>query len=458
MVSGDLALVDSSDWFEPGPEDTMWEVSVLAAILQGFPDVGLIRRYVTSNDFAHPANAAVWDAITAMDDENVKPTMTMVVSRMGNEAHRLLPGGPLYLHRMVSAQEVLPYQAEHYAAKLRTVSMRRQIRDMGLRSVQMVQDVEADPEEFLDRMQAWVDQARTGQVVEAQTAASVLEQVIDIAEHGQDSAPTTAWSDLDELIGGWYPKALTIVGARPGTGKSLFLENAATDLTRRHGVDVLFISLEMSRVEIVQRTTAHTARVPLTALRAGRGAIDETMWGKIQTAGQEMQGDRVFYVDKPGQSLSDVRREVIQAQRQAKRDGRRLAMVAIDYVGRMRARDQRVSRQQQIGEIVDGLKDIAGEFDLHVLLAAQLNRNGEARQNKQPMLADLRESGDLEQTADNVILLHEEEIVDDHGKLVKSEEVQVIVAKQRNGPTGIRTLQKWGHYACLRQMARPGQI
>ena len=134
-----------------------------------------------------------------------------------------------------------------------------------------------------------------------------------------------------------------------------------------------------------------------------------------------------------------------------------MGLVAVDYIQRVRARDMRLSRQVHLGEVIDGVKDLAQQYDLHALIPAQLNRQSEGRPDKRPLLADLREAGDLEPTADNVILLHEEDI-DVGGKMQKSGEVEVVVAKARNGPTGMRTLQKRGEYAKLAQMVPPNMV
>lgn len=446
MVTTDL--MEAAD-----PTDSeWWERAVIAAILQGYNDLPALKRLITRTDFASTFGGGLWDIIVRLDADGETPTMAAVIQRLGNHVHRL-PGGPVYLSDLTYSSEIVPGQAEMYAHEIRKASLRRQVGQIGVRLVQSVQDLGTDPDDAIARNQDWLDKIRERQQLGSAYTKSALEMVIDTAEKGERGAPTTAWSDLDSLMGGYHRGAVTIVAGRPGTGKSLFGENAATDLVRRHGQHALLISLEMSEYELTQRTMSHTAKVLLSSLRAGRHHLTEKDWDGIRNAIPQMEEDRTRLTIQAGggQTLLDIKAGIVQAHRRAQKAGTRLGLVVVDYIGRVRSTNGRLSRQDHLTEVIDGIKDVTQQYDTHSLVLAQLNRQSEGRADKRPQMSDLRDTGSLEQTGDNVILLHEDEIDTGGGRMQKSGEIDLILAKQRNGPTGHRTLQKMGEYAKLVQ-------
>jgi len=186
--------------------------------------------------------------------------------------------------------------------------------------------------------------------------------------------------------------------------------------------------------------------VKLTSIRNGKHALTDQDWEKIAKASPQVEAAHLTFIDEPTQTVGSIVTAARQAAQRAKRHGRHLSLVAVDYAGLVTKTNPRIQRHEHIGEVTRGMKKLAKELGCTVLLAAQLNRDGKDRHNSLPQLTDLKESGDLEQDADVVILLHEEEVDG-----VGNGEVKLLVAKQRNGPTGVRTLYKWGHYAVLRE-------
>jgi len=448
-VSTEVEAVDALD----GPEDAWWERAVVGAVLQGYNDIPRLKRLVDRHDFANPMHGYLWQLAVDLDADGEVPSVAMFIARMGGHVHRL-PDGPVFLTDLNGDTTILSFQAEHYARKLRECSLLRQSGEVGLRMVQAVRTPGSDPERLLASTQEWLDRIRERRETN-DVKPSALEAVVDIAQNGNQRVPTTAWSDFDNLFRGWTPGGVTIVAGRPGAGKSLFAENAVTDLVRRHQQHALIVSLEMTEQEITQRTLAHTAGVNLTSILTGGDALGPKDWDRINRALPKMRADRDYLtvVDDGGQTILDIKSAIVAAHRRAHRAGNRLGIVAIDYIGLVRAVNPRLSRQQHIGEVIVELKALAKQYDTHLLVLAQLNRNPEGRQDKRPQVSDLRESGDLEQTADNVWLLWEEE-VEINGKMEKSDDVEAILGKQRNGPTGVRSLIKFGEYARLSQPER----
>jgi replicative DNA helicase len=424
-------------------ETEEYERALLGAVLDGFRDVPALTRIVSEADFYQPRNGQVWRAIVAVHEKGDLPNPLTVFHHMGTAAHQL-PQGAIYLTGLHAPGP--PEQAPFYAAKVRDASVRRQIADLGNRCHQIVTDYDKSPQELLESITQWAEGIETYGGREPVKVGSVLEKVIDIAQHGEADALPTPWSELNDLVGGWYPGQFITVAARPGVGKSIALENIATDAARRHRRQVLFVSLEMSATEITQRTMAHTAGVELRKLRTGTANDHE--WDKINRAAKEIAATPLEFADSPNQTISMIRASALAANQEAKRSSSKLGLIVVDYLTLITPRDQKISRQQQVGEMTRGLKLLGRELQVPVICAAQLNRQSVSRAQSLPILSDLREAGDIEQDSDVVIFLHED-FIEVNGHLEPSDEVKVIVAKQRAGPLGTRTLRKFGHYSRL---------
>ncbi len=426
-----------------------FERALLGAVLAGYRDVRELTRTVNGSDFASPQHETIWQTALALHAEG-KPTSPLeVMHAMGTEAHRL-PSGATYL---TDLQAPVVVQAPFYAQQVRDASIRRQIAGLGIRCQQIVRDVDTEPADLVARIRAWSDEIGTAPTRETSTVGDVLEKVIDIAQHGQPHGQPTPWAELTSLLRGWFPGQLVTFGARPGVGKTIALENVATHAARA-GDWVLFVSLEMSPEEVLLRTMAHTAGVDLSKLQRGNQWLSEHDWKSIERASGVIEETKIRFADQPSQTLASIRANVADLSQEAKRKGERLGMVVVDYIQLITATSKRgESRQQQLGAITRGLKLLAREFDVPVITAAQLNRAPMSRSNPMPMLSDLREAGDIEQDSNVVILMHEE-TVDDGGQSVATGEIKLVVAKNRNGPRGTVTVQRWGHYA---KLTAPGQ-
>jgi len=236
-----------------------------------------------------------------------------------------------------------------------------------------------------------------------------------------------------------------MIAARPALGKSTMALDVCRTASIKHGLTSVIFSLEMSRNEIVMRLLSAEAQVPLQHMRSG--TMSESDWSKLAGKMGTVSDAPLFIDDSPNMNLMEIR---AKCRRLKQRHDLRL--VVVDYLQLMSSGKRVESRQQEVSEFSRSLKLLAKELDVPVIAVSQLNRGPEQRQDKRPMLADLRESGSLEQDADMVLLLHREDFYERESP--RAGEADFIVAKHRNGPTATITVAFQGHYSRFVDMAQ----
>lgn len=240
----------------------------------------------------------------------------------------------------------------------------------------------------------------------------------------------TGFTDLDEITSGLQRGDLLIVAGRPSMGKTAFAMNLARNAVKESEDEgaVAVFSLEMSSQQIAMRMLASEARVNMKNLRTGRFSAED--WRKLAGASGALAESSIFVDDTPAISVLELRSKC----RRLKREAKNLNLVVIDYVQLMSGRADAERREQEISEITRSLKGLAKELDVPVVALSQLNRSLESRADKRPMMSDLRESGAIEQDADVIMFIYRDEV---YNKKPDNEGLaEVIIAKQRNGPTG----------------------
>ena len=271
-----------------------------------------------------------------------------------------------------------------------------------------------------------------------------LERLFDRGE--MITGVPTGYVDLDERLYGLQPSTLVIVGARPAVGKTAFALGMAAHAAMEARVPTLVFSLEMSHEELTQRLLVSEARVDAGRIRNGR--LADSDWPKISQAIARLGDAPLFIDDNPNLTVMEMR---AKARRLKAREGG-LGLIIVDYLQLMSSRATAENRQIEVSSISRGLKILARELEVPVVALSQLSRNLEMRADKRPQLADLRESGSLEQDADVVLFLYRDEIYNPESPDRGSAEV--IVAKHRNGPTGKCQLAFLDHYTRFANMAR----
>jgi len=235
----------------------------------------------------------------------------------------------------------------------------------------------------------------------SQTLADIMPAVIERIEQGHLHGLSTPWPDVDGYLNGLRPGEFTIIAGRPAQGKSLAAQNLATHFTHTHDKHVYFVSMEMPAVQIGTRILSDVTSIEQDALASPKAMEIGGRWGRIQTRMDRLTDKRLHITAKPSQSMAQIAREA-----NALHTKHGLGLVCVDYIQLMRPRDSKQIREQQVGEFARGLKILALELNVPVVGLSQFNRQAGARNSGPPVLSDLRESGSLEQDADNVIGLH----------------------------------------------------
>jgi len=268
------------------------------------------------------------------------------------------------------------------------------------------------------------------------------------AEKKAVTGVATGFDDLDVMMAGMQRGDLIVVAGRPSMGKTAFSMNVAQNASIRAddtGVVAVF-SLEMSAQQIAMRMLAVEARVDMQHLRTGSFSASD--WSRLAGASGSLAESAIFVDDTPSISVMEVRSKC----RRLKREEKRLDLVVIDYLQLMSGRSDSERREQEISEITRSLKGLAKELDVPVIILSQLNRSLESRADKRPMMSDLRESGAIEQDADVIMFIYRDEV---YNKKPENEGIaEIIVAKQRNGPTGIVKLTFLKKYTRFENHAR----
>jgi replicative DNA helicase len=431
------------------PHNLEAEESLLGAMLLSRDAVAAAIERCSAADFYKPSHARVFEAITTLYGQGEAVDAITVADELHRAGTLEDLGGTAVLLALQSNTPAISSAGryarivEEHALLRRLIGVANDISDLGY-------SLPEDVTQAVDQAESMVFEVAQRRTTD--TVASLQEllgQSLDRLEelYGRGESITgvpTGYHDLDEQLAGLQPSNLVVVGARPSMGKTAlalgFAANAAVQ-----GTPVLFFSLEMSHLEIAQRVLCAEARVDAARMRNGR--LLDGDWPKISHAIGRIGNAPLHIDDNPNVTVMDIR---ARARRMKAREG--LGLVVVDYLQLMSGRLSAENRQVEISEISRGLKILARELEIPVVALSQLSRNLESRSDKRPMLADLRESGAIEQDADVVMFIYRDEVYNpdsaDRGS------AEVIIAKHRNGPTGSVELAFVANYARFANMAR----
>lgn len=261
---------------------------------------------------------------------------------------------------------------------------------------------------------------------------------------------------LDELTSGFRDNDLIIIAARPGMGKTALALNVCTNILLNLKKPILFFSLEQDREQLIRRMLSAVAGVPHSKLDLGTGLTTKD-WQQLESARQSLSEVEFFIVDRPNVTLEDMMSQIRRINRELRdrsnEPNDKLAMVVVDYLQLVKPSRERTSRVIELGEVSRGLKALAKEFRIPVVSVAQLNRNVENRENKRPRMADLRDSGEIEQDADLILFIYRDEVYDEESS--EKGKAEIIIGKHRNGPRGDVKLD---FQANLMKFANEGEV
>ena len=432
------------------PHNLQAEESLLGAMLLSRDAIVDAVEICGADDFYKPAHGHVFDAVTSLYGRGDPVDPVTVADELRRADLLEAIGGPPTLVTLQANTPAIS-NAARYARIVEEHALLRRLIGVAGEIAELGYDVPEDVSSAVDRAESMVFEVAQRRVTDTtrplrDLLAASLDRLEALYDRGETiTGVPTGFTDLDERLSGLQPSNLIIVGARPAMGKTSFALNIAAHAAMDARTPVLVFSLEMSHLEITQRLICAEARVEASRMRNGR--LHDTDWGKISHAVGRLGEAPIYIDDNPMITVMDIR---AKARRLKSREG--LGLVVVDYLQLMSGRSSAENRQVEISEISRGLKILARELQVPVVALSQLSRQLEMRADKRPQLADLRESGALEQDADVVMFLYRDEVYNsespDRGT------AEVIVSKHRSGPTGITQLAFLDHYTKFANMAR----
>jgi len=434
MATPESQLLDQSQPSEQRmlPSDMLAEQCTLGGMLLSQEAIADVFDAVRGPDFYAPKHEIIYSAILELFNRGEPTDVITVTDQLSKTGELVRAGGADYLHTLTS---IVPTAANaaFYADIVQEKATLRRLIEVGTKIAQMGYTAQGDITELVNQAQSDVYAvSKAGAGEDYVPLFDSIDAAVELMENAQKRGGEmvgvpTGFQKLDEMTHGLHPGQLIILAARPAVGKSTLALDIARHASIKHNKPVIFFSLEMGRAEIAMRLLSAESRIYLQAMR--KGNLSDNDWSRIASVRGEINSAPLYIDDSPNMTLVEIR---AKCRRLAKRVG--LEMIVIDYIQLMTSGKKVESRQQEVSEFSRALKLLAKELGVPVIAISQLNRNSERSENKKPELSHLRESGSLEQDADVVVLLHRDDIAK------KEEErdglAELIVAKQRNGPTG----------------------
>jgi replicative DNA helicase len=414
------------------PQNVEAEQSVLGCMLLDREAVLRCEEMLRPEDFYREAHRRIFAAMIDLHERGEAVDMITLSEHLGRAGQLEALGGFSYLADLGNAVPSAA-NAVHYARIVQEKATLRRLLAAAADVERSVYDGADDAAEILDQAgNAFFQLAQERRQQPFAALRDVLvgafERIEFLWEHkGEVLGVPTGLKRLDEMTTGLNPSELVILAARPSVGKTTLVLNWAAHAAQRK-IPVGLFSLEMSREQLAMRLLASEARVDMQRLRSGY--LLERDWGPLSNALSRLSESPILIDDTPNISILDLR---ARARRMRSEHG--IGLLIIDYLQLMHTRGRAESRQQEISEISRSLKALARELECPVLACSQLSRAVEMREGRRPQLSDLRESGAIEQDADVVIFIYRDPEAEKDDQ--RRDEVELIVAKQRNGPTGV---------------------
>ncbi len=418
------------------PQDLEAERSVLGSCLLQNDTIDDVLTLVRRSYFYSDAHQKLFGAMLAMYERGVRGIDAVTVSHELEKRNELEDiGGTLAIIQIL---ETVPHaaHAEYYARIVRDKWLQRTLIDACTETLRESYDSSDEMDDILARaeqrvfgiveQQESIDKFALKDILE-DTFARIFERM---DQEGTISGLHTGFDSLDGLTSGFQPSELIVLAARPSMGKTALVCNFALSVARDTNSGVLLFSLEQSKLELAERLLCIQARINGHKLR--QGDLDPEEQFALTEASNEMRSFPIFIDDTAGRTISQI---AAVSRRLKRRDG--IGLVIIDYLQLIESDDRGMPREQQIATITRRLKFLAKDLSIPVIALAQLNRGVEQREDKRPRLADLRESGAIEQDADIVMFLHRPEAYNPEDR---PGEADLIIAKNRSGPIGTAPL------------------
>lgn len=408
------------------------EVATIGSLLLDNEAIATVLRYLRANDFYKTAHQKIFGAIVAMFQRGERADLITLTEELRGEGNLESCGGAAYISSLTSA---VPTAAniEYYSKIVHGCSVRRELLRIAGEIISTAHDDSKDGrlivEEAEQRIFEIADKQQTSSFKAVREIIPKTIEAIENLYHTKDSytGVPSGFPDLDKYTSGFQKSELIIIGARPSVGKTALALTMAANMAVGHKIPVGFFTLEMSDMALVQRLVSSEARINSEMLRTGM--LSPANFNDLTEAAGRLYEAPLYIDDTPSIKLLDLR-----AQARRMKSQNKIEILFIDYLTLVGSESRDLPRHEQIAEISRSLKALARELNIPVIALSQVRRESEG---KRPNLADLRESGSIEQDADVVMFLHRERGTEIEGREQQNTTVtELILAKQRNGPVG----------------------
>jgi replicative DNA helicase len=440
------------------PQDLEAEKAVLSALLLENNAIHSVLSEIRPEDFYHPSHQQIYRAMLALQDENEPVDLHTLAAHLNAQKKLDAVGGHVFLSEL----------ADYEATAANVLNHAKIVRDKALKRnlIRVATEVVESTHESVERAERLLDEAES-KVFElsrerARTTFTPLEvglhEAMDhvdmlMEQSGELTGVPTGYRDLDADTGGLQPGELVVVAARPSMGKTALALNIARNAAVDHEKKVAIFSLEMTKRSLLLRLLASEGQVNFTSFRKGYGSADA--YRRIQEAAEKLSGANIWLDDSGTITILEVK---AKCRRLKSEHG--LDVVMLDYLQLAHGNKPTTRKDLEIAEISHGLKSLAKELDIPVVALSQLNRGPEQRDpdKRRPNMGDLRESGAIEQDADLIAFIYRDEVYNPREE--NAGLAELIIAKQRNGPTGVIKLQFDSQYARFRDLTpdRRGEL
>ena len=406
------------------------EISVLGSMLLDNEAINLVTELLRTDNFYKTSHQYIFDTIVNLYSKNNAVDLVILKDELKKQSLLEKVGGAEYLMEL---EESVPLASnvEYYAKIVREKTIKRDLIAATAKIQQEAYNDSLESDELLDIAEKEIFDITQRKFSSPTTKLfNILHDTFDHISNlhdreGRLTGVSTGYYDLDDITSGLQNSELIIIAARPSMGKSSLVLNIAEHAGTKEKKPTLIFSMEMSAQQVAQNILCSTAKIDAHLLRTGK--LDDNQFSNLSLAMGDLSESEIFIDDTPGLGLLELRAKARRLKLQ-----HNIQMIIVDYLQLMEARKAE-NRQQEISSISRGLKALARELEVPVIAVSQLNRSVETREGHTPRMSDLRESGSIEQDADVIILLHREDYYD---PTKRPGEVDLNIAKQRNGPTG----------------------
>ncbi len=433
------------------PQNLEAEQSIIGGILLDNNALNNVLEILGAGDFYSEAHRKIFSAILELYERNEPSDLITLSNILRGRGHLEGVGGEVYLTSLVDG---VPSAANiaYYSKIVKEKSILRGLIGAATNILDKSYDAGSDIDAVLDEAEHAVFAISENKI---RPAFSPIREIVkdtfkNIEKLYEKKALITGiptgFQKVDEITSGLQKSDLIVVAGRPSMGKTAFAINIAQHAAIEDGVPVAIFSLEMSKEQLALRMLSSDGKVDAQRIR--RGFVGDMDWPKLTAAAGRLSEAPIFIDDTPAISVLEIK---AKARRLKAESG--LELIVLDYLQLMRGRDSSVPREQEISEISRSLKSLAKELNIPVLALSQLNRQVESRTDKRPQLADLRESGAIEQDADVIMFIYRDEVYNKSEDNPEKGKAEIIIGKQRNGPTGIAHMAFLKEFTCFENLA-----